>query len=761
MSAGFHRPDGRVVGSRRSCLRGAHGCDAKAGFMVVQIRVDSLCEVPASPAAAAPSPPAPPVPAQGGLTRSVRERERRRQHLVCFVLLELAGLAYTVLYFSYGLYGFAWITLGGMALGAGVPFAMRHDRVGLSANLASGALLLVILTTSWGSGGVNRPGYAWIFVVPLAAGLLGGLRCLAVWGPLSLAGTLAMYAGGVGPFPVTMRLPPELAGGQSRFDIAVFDIGFVFATMALVVATFLRTRALAERETLAVVVDLERAEGEARKADQAKSAFLATMSHEIRTPMNGVLGMTDLLLEMPLGEQQRRFAEVIKSSGESLLSILNDILDYSKIEAGRLELEAAPFDVRTLVEQAVELIAARGQEQRLAFIVDVDPATPATLVGDAGRLRQVLMNLLGNAVKFTARGEVEVTLQVEAQTADGVRLSLAVRDTGIGIAPEAMARMFTPFSQADSSIARQYGGTGLGLAISARLVGLMGGRIGVESVVGHGSTFTISVPFDCPADQPPRQQPLAGRCILVVDSHPRRRAALGRLVAGLGAVVVTALADAGEAGAFDAALIVRDADGGLALASQIASGQSATRVILLVEWGSFVDDDVLRRLRLAGQVALPGSSSALLEAIEGRSPAGDFAAAAPGAAADVPATAPLVLIVDDNVVNRRIALHQLTRLGYRAIEAENGRDAVAQVAAASPAAVLMDIEMPVMDGYEATRHLRQAERGRRVPVIALTAHAMAGYRERVLQAGMDDYLTKPLRRDELGATLRRVLPAAS
>jgi signal transduction histidine kinase/CheY-like chemotaxis protein len=739
------------------------GAMLTAGLKVAESVVDSLSEVSARPAAAAPPSTALPAPLQSAPARSVRERERLRQHLICFVLLELAGVAYTTAYLAYELYGFSLITVGGMALGAVVPFAVRRGHVLLSANAATAALFLVILTTSWGSGGVSQPGYAWIFIVPLVAGLLGGLRCLAVWAPMALAGTLAMYAGGIGPFEVSMILPEDLAASQG-----VFDIGLVFATVTLIVATFLRTRTLAERETLTVVADLERAEGEARKADQAKSAFLATMSHEIRTPMNGVLGMTDLLLEMPLGEQQRRFAEVIKSSGESLLSILNDILDYSKIEAGRLELESTAFDIRALVEQAVELIAARGQEQRLAFIVDVDPATPARVVGDAGRLRQVLMNLLGNAVKFTAKGEVEITLQVEAknerQAGDGVRLSLAVRDTGIGIAPEALARLFTPFSQADSTIARQYGGTGLGLAISARLVELMGGRIAAESVVGHGSTFTLSVPFGCPADQPARQQPLAGRCVLVVDSHPRRRAALTRHVAGLGAVVVTSLRDAGQAGAFDAALIVREADDGLALASQMASGHSATRVVLLVEWGAFVDEDVLRRLRIAGQVSLPGSSTALLEAIDGRPQANAASpvAAAPAASVpEVPSSAPLVLIVDDNVVNRRIALHQLTRLGYRVIEAENGRDAIAQVAAASPAAVLMDIEMPVMDGYEATRHLRETERGRRVPVIALTAHAMAGYRERVLQAGMDDYLTKPLRRDELGATLRRVLPTAS
>jgi two-component system sensor histidine kinase/response regulator len=486
--------------------------------------------------------------------------------------------------------------------------------------------------------------------------------------------------------------------------------------------------------------------------------------------MNGVLGMTDLLLEMPLGEQQRRFAELIKSSGESLLSILNDVLDYSKIEAGRMEIDAAPFDVRSVIEQAVELIAARGQEQRLAFVVDVDPSMPAAVVGDAGRLRQVLMNLLGNAVKFTPRGEIEVSLRLLERTAETARLAIAVRDTGVGIAPDALDRLFKPFSQADSSIARQFGGTGLGLAISRRIVELMGGELTVESMPGEGSTFTFTLALRCPSVQRGHARPLSGRRVLLLDPHDRRRDALARQLEWLGAAALgcqdaaatsKAIREAGAARPFDVALIVRDPGGhdNLARAEALACAHPSMRVILLVEWGGFLAEDVQHRLQLAAQSSLPVSSTSLVAAIEGqRRPLtiDPVAVAAPAV------EAPLVLIVDDNVVNRRVAHHQLARLGYRVIEAENGEEAVSQVAAASPAVVLMDIEMPVMDGYEATRRLRQDEQGgRRVPVIALTAHAVAGYRERVLEAGMDDYLTKPLRRDELDATLRRVLPLAS
>jgi two-component system, sensor histidine kinase and response regulator len=703
-----------------------------------------------------------------GARRSVAERERLRQHIVCIGLLELAGVAYAVAYYQNGLYWFGAITLACMALGAIAPLAALRGRLSTSAHLVTGSVFAVVVSTSYVTGGINQAGYAWIYVVPLVAGLLGGVRCLAIWGPLSLCATLTMCFGGIGPLRVTMELPDAFASWQG-----VFDVVLIFTTILLIIVTFLRTRALAEGETQAMVTDLARAEVQARQADHAKSAFLATMSHEIRTPMNGVIGMTDLLLDMPLGEQQRRFAELIKSSGESLLSILNDILDYSKIEAGRMELEAAPFDARPLIEQTVELIAARGQDQRVAFIVDVDPAMPAAIVGDAGRLRQVLMNLLGNAVKFTVKGDIEVSLRVVERTADAVHLTLAVRDTGVGIAPDALERLFKPFSQADPSIARQFGGTGLGLAISRRIVDLMQGELSVQSTHGVGSTFTIALTLPSPAVQPAPARPLAGRRVLLLDPHAGRGAAMVRQLAVLGAAAVAcpdasraskAVREAGAAAPFDVALVVRPPGAGdnLSRAEALAHAHPSMRVVLLVEWGAFLPEADVERLHLAAQSSLPVSSTSLVAVIDGhRRPLTVERVAGSAPAAE----APLVLIVDDNVVNRRVASLQLARLGYRVIEAENGLEAVNQVAEASPDAILMDIEMPVMDGYEATRRLRADEQrrtsgARRVPVIALTAHAVAGYRERVLEAGMDDYLTKPLRREDLDATLKRVLPLA-
>jgi CheY-like chemotaxis protein len=316
------------------------------------------------------------------------------------------------------------------------------------------------------------------------------------------------------------------------------------------------------------------------------------------------------------------------------------------------------------------------------------------------------MNLLGNAVKFTSKGEVEVSVGMASRTLDTVALRIAVRDTGVGIAPDAIERLFRPFSQADPSVARQYGGTGLGLAISARIVALMGGRIGVDSTLGFGSTFRLELELRCPAHValPPA---LAGRRVLLVDAHARRREALVRYlqsvgadVSGCGGAPAAWVALAGsQARPFDAALVVRDTAGdGLRLASAIAEAHASTRVVVLVESGAFVADDLLERLRLAGQVSLPGTAAALLDAI-GQPRATIPPVRQPSAASD----APLVLVVDDNVINRRVAHHQLARLGYRVIEAENGREALTRAAAASPAAILMDIEMPVSAARSACR----------------------------------------------------------
>jgi CheY-like chemotaxis protein len=479
--------------------------------------------------------------------------------------------------------------------------------------------------------------------------------------------------------------------------------------------------------------------------------------------MNGVLGMSELLLEMPLGDQQRRFGEVIRSSGEALMSLLNDILDYSKIEAGRMDLESVPFELRPLVEETVQLVAGRAQEQRLELHVDMSQDVPPVLVGDPARLRQMLLNLLVNAVKFTPRGEVEVKVGGTRHIAGKAAVAISVRDTGIGIDADELRRVFQPFTQANSGVARRFGGTGLGLAISRRIAQEMGGDVHVDSLPGVGSTFVITL--NLPVGEPPAvPPPLAGREVLVVEAPGRHRELLVQQLQILGAActVSSDLASALGARTISAGppVDVMFVDRALCCPLSAAAGPDrATRTIALVEWGAFLSDEELAELGLATQVFKPASSRVLVEAVLGTTSVRPDQMPAEGAEID----GPLVLVVDDNVVNRRVAAHYLQRLGYQAIEAGSGQEALDRIESAPPALVLMDIEMPGMDGYETTRRLRDRESGPgRLPVIALTAHAMAGYRDAVIRAGMDDYLTKPIRRAQLAqaieAALRRDVP---